>query len=101
MRIDMPTESGLPETELHVRVTERLDSGQLPTELFLTISGGFGTRASCAVCDEPITVDKIEFDVTDARSDRLLSFHFACFSIWQRQCAARLRAAGPTNHQES
>jgi hypothetical protein len=96
----MPTESGLPEAELHARVKERLDTGQLPTDLFLTISAGFGTQASCAVCDERISVDKVEFDVTDPRSGTLLSFHFACFSIWQRQCAARMRAARAASPQE-
>lgn len=88
----MPTESNLPESELNARVRHRLDEGHLPTELFVAINAGCGTRASCAVCDEQITSDKIEFDVTDSRSARRLSFHFACFSIWQRQCAARLRA---------
>ena len=87
----MPTEPVLPESELRFRVLQHIDGGRLPVMLSTRIDAGYGTRAPCALCEQPIAADKIEYDVTDPRNGRRLHFHFACHSAWQRECARRMR----------
>ena len=87
----MPTEPVLPEGELRARVVQRIATGRLPLVLSTHIEAGYGAGALCALCDQPIATDKIEYDVTDPGSVEPLRFHFACHSAWQRECAVRLR----------
>ncbi|HYX73235.1 MAG TPA: hypothetical protein VE819_00945 [Steroidobacteraceae bacterium] len=70
---------------------QRIETGRLPLVLSTHIDASYGTGALCALCDQPIATDKIEYDVTDPGSGELLRFHFACHSAWQRECATRLR----------
>ena len=87
----MPTEPVLPVSELHGRVVQRIDDGRLPLALSAHIDAGYGAGIVCAVCDQPIAADKIEYDVTDPGSGRRLHFHVACHTAWQRECSLRLR----------
>ena len=86
----MPTEPVLPESELSCRVLQRIEDGRLPIMLSATIYAGYGQGARCDLCDEPITVNKIEYDDIDSTGKRL-HFHIACHLAWQRECALRLR----------
>jgi len=88
----MPTEAVLPESELRARVQERIKEGRLPVQFITLINGGFGGGQTCTVCDKPVTRDKVEYDVVDPRNADQLIFHFACYVIWQRECARRIRA---------
>jgi len=85
-------EARLPESELRLRVQERIKEGRLPVEVITLINGGFGGGQTCAVCDTPVTRDKVKYDVVDPRNADQLIFHFACYVIWQRECARRIRA---------
>ncbi|MBV9726633.1 MAG: hypothetical protein JO299_15845 [Gammaproteobacteria bacterium] len=87
----MPTEPVLPTTELRARVLERLEDGRLPVMLSTRIDAGYGAGERCVVCDQPISADKIEYDVTDFRTSKRLHFHIACHLVWQRECTLRLR----------
>jgi len=87
----MPTEPVLPESELHARVLLCIEDGRLPVVLSTTIYAGYGQGIPCDLCDQPIDCDKIEYDVTDPRGGKWLHLHFACHSVWQRECALRLR----------
>ena len=87
----MPTEPVLPESELKARVLQRLEDGRLPLVMSSHIDAGYGGGYSCALCDQPIASNKVEYDVTDPRSGTRLRFHLACHLAWQRECALRLR----------
>ena len=87
----MPTEPVLPENELRLRVVQRIEDGRLRCVLSTSIDAGYGTGEQCEVCDQPITPDKVEYDVTDPHSGKRLHFHFACHAAWQRECARRLK----------
>jgi hypothetical protein len=52
------------------------------------ISAGYGTAtALCALCDLEISSHQAMYEIDDPRSlDRVLTFHFACYVIWQREC---------------
>jgi hypothetical protein len=86
----MPHEPVLSKSELRSRVLQRIEDGRLPLLLSDTIDAGYGTGAPCDLCEQPISVDKIEYDVTDPRNGNHLHFHFACHSAWQRECARRI-----------
>ena len=80
------------DSELLQRVQQRIDSGRLPVVLPSLISAGYGTGAApCVVCDLDILADQVIYEIDDPRRvDELLPFHFACYVIWQRECAQRL-----------
>jgi hypothetical protein len=83
----MPTEPVLPASELRARALQRIEDGRLPLVLSTHIYAGYGAGVRCALCDQPIASDKIEYDVTDPRSEKCLHFHLACHTEWQRECA--------------
>jgi len=84
--------SVLSENELLQRVQQRIDEGRLPVILPSLISAGYGAgTAPCAVCDLDILSDQVIYEIDDPRRvDELLPFHFACYVVWQRECAHRL-----------
>ena len=87
----MPAEPVLPESELRSRVLQRIEDGRLPVVLSTAIYAGYGRGFQCDLCDQPISRDKIEYDVARPRGDERLHFHFACHVAWQRECALRLK----------
>jgi hypothetical protein len=95
----MPTEPVLSQSELRSRALQRIDDGRLPLVLSTHIDAGYGTGVQCYLCDQPIAADKIEYDVTD-HNGKLLQFHFACHSAWQRECALRLRDFRPPSSEK-
>jgi hypothetical protein len=95
----MPTEPVLPESELRSRVLQRIEDGRLPLMLSTTIYAGYGHGVKCGLCDQPITAAKVEYDVTDPYSGKAMHFHFACHTVWQRECALRLRDFRPPSSQ--
>ena len=76
---------------------QRIEDGRLPVILSATIFAGYGLGFQCAVCDQLIARDKVEYDVIDPRvhEGERLHFHFACHSVWQRECALRLKDFQP------
>jgi hypothetical protein len=87
----VPTEDVLPESELRLRVKQRIREGRLPVTLVTLINGGCGAGQACPVCDEPVKRDKVEYAIVDPCNVNHLIFHFACYVIWQRECARRSR----------
>jgi len=96
----MSTKPVLPESELRARVIQRIEDGRLPVALLTSIDAGYGTGVECDLCGQPIAADKIEYGVTDSRTGRRLYFHVACHSVWQHECARRLRDSPPPSAQE-
>jgi len=92
----MQSTSVLSERELLQRVQERIDEGRLPVILPSLISAGYGAgTAPCAVCDLDILADQVIYEIDDPRRvEELLPFHFACYVVWQRECAHRLNNRG-------
>jgi hypothetical protein len=92
----MQSTSVLSERELLQRVQRRIDEGRLPVILPSLISAGYGAgTAPCAVCDLDILADQVIYEIDDPRRvEELLPFHFACYVVWQRECAHRLSNRG-------
>jgi hypothetical protein len=87
----MHSNSILPENELIQRAKQGINDGRLPVVLPSLISAGYGTGTMpCAVCGLVISRDQVAYEIDDPRNpDHLLSFHFACYVVWQRECAKR------------
>ena len=89
----MPTGPRIPESELLLRVQQRIDDGGLPVAMPASINAGYGNGADvCRVCDEQITQDQVMYDVGDPRSPDQFTFHLTCYMTWQRECAYRVAA---------
>jgi len=87
----MPTAPVLPESELLLRVRQRLDEARLPLFMPSSISAGYGTGAEvCQLCGLGISPEQTIYEVNDPRTSKLLGFHFACYVLWQRECSQRL-----------
>jgi len=86
----MPTHSVLPEDEVRRRVRQRLESRRLPLLRPDHISAGYGSANMCCACDQLIDRTKIEYEVAAADKAQRLTFHFACYVIWQRMCSERM-----------
>ena len=91
----MPTESQLQDPRLRQHVCELIENGRLPVMLSEHISAGYGSGHRCVACDLPITNVQIEYEVSDCRDGRPLSFHMGCHVVWQLECAQR-RAKTPS-----
>ena len=87
----MPHEPVLPESELLSRALKRIEDGRLPLALLDHIDAGYGGGLRCDLCDQVIGADKIEYEITDPGSDKLLHFHMACHLAWQRECALLIK----------
>jgi len=74
-----------------LRAVERIQDGRLPCVSATGIDAGYGTGILCALCDQSIVPDKIEYDVTDPKSSTRMDFHFAYHEVWQRERAQRLK----------
>ncbi len=92
----MQSAAFLSDGELLRRVQQRIDEGRLPVILPSLISAGYGAgTAPCVVCDLAILADQVIYEIDDPRRvDELLPFHFACYVIWQRECAQRMKNRG-------
>ena len=87
----MPTESRIPQSDLLVRVQQRINDRRLPLVLSSQISAGYGTgRHVCQVCDESIPENLVQYEVGDPRNGNPLMFHFACYVVWQLECVRRI-----------
>jgi len=90
----MPTEPVFPESELLLRVQQRIKDGRLPVAVPALISAGYGTGTDvCRVCDLAISAEQTLYEINDPRNSEPLAFHFACYVSWQRECA-RLTSRG-------
>lgn len=88
---NVPTGAVMLERELRSRVRRRVSNGHLPVTLVTLINGGYGSGHKCVVCDKRVKRDEAEHDVLDPRDGSHLIFHFACYVVWQRECARRIR----------
>jgi hypothetical protein len=97
----MPTESQLRDTELRMRVRQRIEQGTLPVVLPNKIFAGYGTGHRCVACDEEITQTQVEYEVAESPG-RPLRFHLGCHVVWQLESgAATIRgdlSANPAGH---
>ena len=87
----MRTDAATLPTGLVLRVRRLIEEGRLPVDPANQIDACYGGGAACCLCDQPIAPTQVEYDYSDSRTAKSLSFHFPCYAIWQREC--KLRAA--------
>jgi hypothetical protein len=88
----MYTEAALPESELRMRVQQRIKEGRLPVVFVRLVNAGAGAGGhACPVCDQVVKRDKVEYDIDPRSAHHHLIFHYPCYLIWQRECARRIR----------
>jgi hypothetical protein len=72
-------------TELRPVALERIATGQLPRLVQSRTWAGPGTGKACALCDQPIHVDEVEYEIEDRADGRVQVFrlHLTCQGVWQ------------------
>jgi len=88
----MSIESQLPDSELQLRIKQRIHNGKLPCCIPDRIGAGYGEGNVCVGCDQPIAKEHIEYEVQDDRTGRQLNFHFGCYVVWQIECTRAAHA---------
>jgi hypothetical protein len=78
----------MDEAEVRQNVVARLQDGKLPRQPPSRLWGGPGVNALCAVCDRPVRVDEMEFEVQFARDGGAPHFdvfhvHTRCYAVWE------------------
>lgn len=79
--------SEVSESAVRQRLRELVAAGRLPAITPVEIAAGYGHGRVCVACDRPVTNHQMEYEVGDAGEERRLSFHSACYLLWQSECA--------------
>lgn len=77
------------QNELRGRARELIRRGLLPRERPLHMWGGYGCDLACALCEQIILQNEVEYELeyrTPAGA-RHYRFHFLCHAAWQLECA--------------
>src|SRR5438045_6859124 len=89
----MYTEAALPESELRMRVQQRIKEGRLPVAFVRLVNAGVGAGGhACPVCDKPGKRENVEYDIDTRNDNNPLIFYYPWYLIWRRESALRLRA---------
>jgi hypothetical protein len=78
------------EDELRLRARELINAGRLRCSKHYRTWGGRGSNEPCALCDEVIKPDEVEYEIESLGPDsvRVYRFHFLCHDAWQHECSA-------------
>jgi len=88
----------MPEVERALRenVRQRIQSGALPRAKPNRTWGGPGAGLTCAVCDQRITRNQIEYEVQFVQEGttvlQVVHLHLACFAAWELERGLMIRA---------
>lgn len=73
----------------------RIRDGSLPQDVPRTIFAGPGRRQGCALCDHPIELGELTYQVASAgEKEAPLHFHVSCFRAWESAAKAPHEAPG-------
>jgi len=67
-------------THLFARVRARILDGILWPLTHGEVLGSTGTGLPCAVCDDPVTSDEVEYEVSGPTA--VVRVHLACYHAW-------------------
>jgi hypothetical protein len=65
----------------------RIGAGQLPPCVEVILLGSTGSGIPCALCDAPIAIHEVEYEVQVAsRRGSSWRFHIRCHAVWRDVC---------------
>jgi len=88
----------MPEVEraLREKARQRIQSGAMPLAEPNRTWGGPGAGLTCAVCDQPITRNQIEYEVQfvqeGVKIPQIAHLHLSCFAAWDLERGLIVRA---------
>ncbi len=76
---------GLSERELRERISNKVESGELPRTVPSQRWAGRATGSVCAGCDLPVRGEdvEVEVDIEHQGRRRVFVFHLHCEAIWE------------------
>jgi hypothetical protein len=91
--------SASEEDFLRRKARAAIHAGMLPGRNHVSVWGGPGSGASCAVCGSTVPADGLGFELEfrDAMGRLELRYvHIPCFAAWDLECRSLLQADGNT-----
>ena len=85
----------MSDDDLRLIARAGIADGRLPLIASQSMQASYGSGIKCHLCERPIEQQHIEYEVSDPRDGRRLSFHLACHGIWQLACRGGIRARPP------
>ena len=82
----MPCGPPALDDELRASARASISAGRLPLMSAHPVIAGYGSGTACRLCGQTIEPDQVEYEVSDARTDRSLSFHVFCHAAWHLEC---------------
>ncbi len=79
-----PNDTATEESWLGERVRALLAANELPHEPATHVWGGPGGGYRCAVCQNPISAEQVEFEALFP-SQTTARFHRSCHAAWERE----------------
>lgn len=95
----MPCAPRVFNDELRESERAHISAGRLPLMSAHPVIAGYGSGTACQLCGQPIEPHQVEYEVSDARDGRSLSFHVTCHAAWQLECLQRLSGSKGTPQQ--
>ena len=77
------------ESLLRLRAREAIGTGALPSKASTRVFGGPGSGQRCALCQQAIGQEELEFELVFALNGvqpRTHHLHVHCFVAWEREC---------------
>jgi hypothetical protein len=78
-----------PAGTLAQRIAEKIDAGLLPTAKPQKVWAGYGRRAACSACEQPMLPAQTEYEFADATGTFTYRFHIGCYGLWEAACRRR------------
>src|SRR5215475_8758785 len=79
----MPTDATTVQDGLRLRVRRLIDDGSLPPESHVQIDARYGDGSVCSAFDQQDTPYQVKYTISLHCATPSLSFHLACYAVWQ------------------
>lgn len=89
----MPCGPPVLDDQLRACARDSINEGRLPLMPAHPVIAGYGSGTLCQLCGHAIERHQVEYEVSDARNDRALSFHVICHAAWQLECLKHVPAS--------
>jgi len=66
-------------------VRDKLDSGLLPHDGATTLWAGIGSGRTCSLCEAPILITEMEYELEYDDGRRVILFHVSCHGLWEAE----------------
>lgn len=85
----------ISEDDLRSMARQRIAAGHLPVMVAKNLTAAYGSGEHCWLCEEPVELLHVGYQVRDIQGGALLVLHVICHSAWQLECASQTSSQVP------